>query len=77
MPATLAPVSRHLNAIGTATRVLLARERRLTAREWEIVRLTARGFTNREIASELVIAASTAERHVADTLKRRSRRSAS
>jgi predicted ATPase/DNA-binding CsgD family transcriptional regulator len=70
MPATLAPVSRHLNAIGTATRVLLARERRLTAREWEIVHLIARGFTNREIASELVIAASTAERHVANILKK-------
>jgi predicted ATPase/class 3 adenylate cyclase/DNA-binding CsgD family transcriptional regulator len=40
----------------------------LTAREFEVATLIARGRSNREIAEELVIAVSTAERHVANIL---------
>jgi non-specific serine/threonine protein kinase len=40
----------------------------LTPRELEIARLVARGYSNRRIADELVIASSTAERHVANIL---------
>jgi non-specific serine/threonine protein kinase len=41
---------------------------RLTRREQEVARLLARGYSNREIAGALVIALSTAERHVANIL---------
>ncbi|HYB48335.1 MAG TPA: LuxR family transcriptional regulator, partial [Streptosporangiaceae bacterium] len=40
----------------------------LTAREHEIVRLIARGLSNRQIADELVISPATAARHVANIL---------
>jgi predicted ATPase/DNA-binding CsgD family transcriptional regulator len=40
----------------------------LTAREYEVASLVAEGLTNRQIAERLVIAASTAERHVANIL---------
>ena len=40
----------------------------LTPREHEIVRLIARGLSNREIAGELVISPATAARHVASIL---------
>jgi predicted ATPase/DNA-binding CsgD family transcriptional regulator/DNA-binding XRE family transcriptional regulator len=40
----------------------------LSPREREVARLIARGHTNRQIAEALVIAASTAERHVANVL---------
>jgi non-specific serine/threonine protein kinase len=40
----------------------------LSRRELEVANLIARGRTNREIAEELVIALSTAERHVANIL---------
>ena len=40
----------------------------LTPREYEIVRLIARGLSNREIAVELVISPATAARHVASIL---------
>jgi non-specific serine/threonine protein kinase len=40
----------------------------LTRRELEVASLIARGRSNREIAEELVIAVSTAERHVANIL---------
>jgi len=40
----------------------------LTPREYEIVRLIARGLSNREIADELVISPATAARHVANIL---------
>jgi len=43
---------------------------RLTPRELDVLRLVSRGRTNREIASELVIAPSTAERHVANILSK-------
>jgi DNA-binding NarL/FixJ family response regulator len=36
----------------------------LTPREREVAMLVARGLTNRQIADQLVISASTAERHV-------------
>jgi DNA-binding NarL/FixJ family response regulator len=40
----------------------------LTPREHEIVKLIARGLSNREIADELVISPATAARHVANIL---------
>jgi non-specific serine/threonine protein kinase len=40
----------------------------LTPRELEVATLIARGRSNREIGKELVIAVSTAERHVANIL---------
>jgi predicted ATPase/DNA-binding CsgD family transcriptional regulator len=40
----------------------------LTVREREIAQLIARGYSNHQIAEELVIASSTAERHVANIL---------
>ena len=45
-----------------------AEEKLLTPRELEIATLIARGCSNREISNELVIAVSTAERHVANIL---------
>jgi len=42
----------------------------LTIREREVVELIVRGFSNREIATELVIAESTAVRHVANILNK-------
>src|SRR5579859_4225365 len=47
----------------------------LTAREREVARLVARGFTNRMIADALVIASSTVERHVANILPKLGARS--
>jgi predicted ATPase/DNA-binding CsgD family transcriptional regulator len=49
---------------------LIRQDDPLTAREWEIVNLVTRGQTNREIADSLVIALSTAERHVANILNK-------
>jgi DNA-binding NarL/FixJ family response regulator len=45
-----------------------AKSEPLTPREFEIATLIARGHSNREIAQQLVIAISTAERHVANIL---------
>ncbi len=42
----------------------------LTPRERQVAELIARGRTNRQIADELVIALSTAERHVANILRK-------
>ena len=42
----------------------------LTRREEEISALVARGFTNREVASELVISEHTAATHVSKILKK-------
>jgi non-specific serine/threonine protein kinase len=42
----------------------------LSRRELEVASLIARGMTNREIAQELVIAVSTADRHVANILQK-------
>jgi DNA-binding NarL/FixJ family response regulator len=42
----------------------------LTPREFEVAALIARGHSNREIAEDLVIAVSTAERHVANILSK-------
>jgi non-specific serine/threonine protein kinase len=47
----------------------------LTTRERDVVALIARGYSNRMIADELVIANSTAERHVANILRKLSARS--
>jgi two-component system NarL family response regulator len=45
-------------------------ERRLTEREIEVLRLVARGMSNKEIASELVIAENTAKNHVRNILEK-------
>jgi DNA-binding NarL/FixJ family response regulator len=42
----------------------------LTPRELEVATLIARGRNNREIAQDLIIAPSTAERHVANILRK-------
>ena len=42
----------------------------LTKREAEVLALLGRGFTNREIAAELVISIKTAEHHVAHILRK-------
>jgi DNA-binding NarL/FixJ family response regulator len=42
----------------------------LTEREWEVVQLIVRGYTNHAIAQELVIAEGTAVRHVANILNK-------
>src|SRR5215470_4981498 len=44
------------------------RDHSLTTREVEIAQLVARGFTNRQIAAQLVIATGTADRHIANIL---------
>ena len=43
---------------------------RLSAREVEVMRLIARGYTYREIASELFISIKTVETHVAKVLRK-------
>ncbi|GGE69489.1 hypothetical protein GCM10011401_16050 [Nesterenkonia cremea] len=43
---------------------------RLSAREVEVMRLIARGYTYREIASELFISIKTVETHVAKGLRK-------
>jgi predicted ATPase/class 3 adenylate cyclase/DNA-binding CsgD family transcriptional regulator len=55
-------------ATGTLASTTSANSQPLTRRESEIAALIARGRTNREIAKQLVIAISTAERHVANIL---------
>jgi predicted ATPase/DNA-binding CsgD family transcriptional regulator len=47
----------------------------LTPREREIAALVARGYSNRQIAEELVIAGGTAERHIANILAKLNARS--
>jgi non-specific serine/threonine protein kinase len=42
----------------------------LTHRERQVAALIARGFTNRQIATELIVAESTAERHVANIMNK-------
>jgi DNA-binding NarL/FixJ family response regulator len=54
-----------------------ASARYLTVREREVAGLIGLGMTNCEIARELVIAPSTAERHVANILKKLGMRSRS
>ena len=43
---------------------------RLTAREEEVLRLLARGYTNNEVADELVISVKTVETHRAHVLSK-------
>jgi DNA-binding NarL/FixJ family response regulator len=47
-----------------------ASERSLTEREIEVLRLVARGMSNKEIATELVIAENTAKNHVRNILEK-------
>jgi non-specific serine/threonine protein kinase len=42
----------------------------LTRREWEVAALVARGFTNRQIASELAISEHTVATHVGKTRRK-------
>jgi non-specific serine/threonine protein kinase len=58
-------------ALGTEQALELpaaTRPGRLSAREFEVAELIARGLTNRQIADELVIAKSTVDRHVVHVL---------
>jgi non-specific serine/threonine protein kinase len=55
-------------ASGSFTSTLRPESQQLTKREFEVAALIARGHSNREIAERLVIAISTAERHVANIL---------
>jgi non-specific serine/threonine protein kinase len=55
-------------ASGTLASTTSAEGQLLTKRESEVATLIARGHSNREIAQRLVIAISTAERHVANIL---------
>jgi non-specific serine/threonine protein kinase len=54
--------------LATASDPVIISRGRLTRREREVARLVAQGYGNREIAEELAIASSTAERHVANIL---------
>jgi DNA-binding NarL/FixJ family response regulator len=47
---------------------LLPSERRLTRREWDVLRYVARGDTNRGVASELSISVETVRTHVSNIL---------
>jgi len=42
----------------------------LSRREWEVARLVARGLTNRQIATELIISERTADAHLAKILSK-------
>lgn len=58
---------RELNSSGTPARIELAAESQdngLTSRELEVLRLVARGFSNREIADILNISLDTAKTHI-------------
>jgi predicted ATPase/class 3 adenylate cyclase/DNA-binding CsgD family transcriptional regulator len=55
-------------ASGSLTSTTVDKSQPLTKRESEVAALVARGQSNREIAQRLVIAISTAERHVANIL---------
>lgn len=62
-----------LDAFGTAaTDVAVADDEldRLSAREQEVMRLIARGYTYREVASELFISIKTVETHVSAVLRK-------
>jgi DNA-binding NarL/FixJ family response regulator len=52
-----------------------AKTKLLTRREREVAVLLARGYTNREVARTMVISTSTAERHVANILRKLGMRS--
>ncbi|MDR0505138.1 MAG: response regulator transcription factor [Bifidobacteriaceae bacterium] len=62
-----------LDAFGTATDdIAIADDEldRLSAREQEVMRLIARGYTYREVASELFISIKTVETHVSAVLRK-------
>jgi DNA-binding NarL/FixJ family response regulator len=62
-----------LDAFGAAAGVVAARDDELdslSAREQEVMRLIARGYTYREVASELFISIKTVESHVSAVLRK-------
>jgi DNA-binding NarL/FixJ family response regulator len=62
-----------LDAFGTAAADVAVRDDeldRLTAREREVMRLIARGYTYKEVASELFISIKTVETHVSAVLRK-------
>jgi DNA-binding NarL/FixJ family response regulator len=66
-----APPTTTTSATGDSPRAHSTREvARLTRREREVAALVARGLTNRQIGERLVIAESTAERHVINILNK-------
>jgi DNA-binding CsgD family transcriptional regulator len=59
-----------LGVAGQRAGALRARPAGLTERQVEVLRLVARGLTNREVAERLVISSRTAEHHVQDVYTR-------
>src|SRR5687767_511869 len=59
-----------LRSLGVAAKEPPARPSTLTAREHEVIRLVAKGLSNKEIAKELGLSAHTVHRHVANILTR-------
>ncbi|KNC19974.1 LuxR family transcriptional regulator [Arthrobacter sp. RIT-PI-e] len=59
-----------LDAFGTASAVVEDELDRLSARELEVMRLIARGYTYRETAKELFISVKTVETHVSAVLRK-------
>ncbi|MDO5700958.1 MAG: response regulator transcription factor [Bowdeniella nasicola] len=62
-----------LDAFGTASEDIAQRDEeldRLSAREQEVMRLIARGFTYKEVAAELFISIKTVESHVSAVLRK-------
>jgi DNA-binding NarL/FixJ family response regulator len=57
-------------ALGTSPEPVQTVVGELTPREREVAALITRGYTNRQIASELVLAVGTVERHIANILNK-------
>jgi DNA-binding NarL/FixJ family response regulator len=65
------PEQRRLEAeMDTVTREACGDDARLSARELEVLRLVARGMTNKAIAAQLVLSDRTVDRHVSNILSK-------